>query len=324
MMSPDQPSLPVVVLSGHAGAGRAARPAGRGRGLDGRAGRQPLRRRPAGLGYTLNPGGQRRGRRRRRQPRHRAAARSRCASTGSLVGAPATQDDVTVPPGESVEVPFALTLPDDAAPGDHVGGIVAERAGAAGSDSPARRRTAQAEPVGRAVADRLRGHAEPVRKGDATVTYTIHNTGNAILTARQAVSVSGPFGRWAVKAGRIADSPALLPGDTEGVRAAARCDSRAAADGDRHARPAAHRRGGLDRAARRRSRPPAHAWTVPWSLLLLVVVVLCGLVAAVGRSGPAGSDGLPSGELYPQGGTGRGVLSRNESSGHARWSSAST
>ena len=34
------------------------------------------------------------------------------------------QDDVTVAPGESVEVPFVVTLPDDAAPGDYVGGIV--------------------------------------------------------------------------------------------------------------------------------------------------------------------------------------------------------
>ena len=51
----------------------------------------------------------------------------------------------------------------------------------------------------------------PFGKGDATVTYTIHNTGNAILTARQAVSVSGPFGRWAVNAGKIADSPSCCP-----------------------------------------------------------------------------------------------------------------
>ena len=48
--------------------------------------------------------------------------------------------------------------------------------------------------------------------GDATVAYTVRNTGNATLTARQRVSVSGPFGRWKADSGRIPDSPALLPG----------------------------------------------------------------------------------------------------------------
>ena len=40
---------------------------------------------------------------------------------------------------------------------------------------------------------------EHVRIDDATVTYTIHNTGNAILSARQTASLSGPFGRWNVR-----------------------------------------------------------------------------------------------------------------------------
>ena len=36
-----------------------------------------------------------------------------------------------------------------------------------------------------------------------------------------------------------------------------------------------------------------HAWTVPWSLLL-AIVVLCGLVVAVWRSGLAGATELRS------------------------------
>ena len=108
-------------------------------------------------------------------------------------------DDVTVAPGESVEVPFALTLPDDAAPGDYVGGIVAAR-WAAGR-IPIRLRVGGALKPSLAVED-VHVRTSPVGKGDATVTYTIHNTGNAILSARQAVSVSGPFGRWAATRGQ--------------------------------------------------------------------------------------------------------------------------
>jgi hypothetical protein len=61
---------------------------------------------------------------------------------------------------------------------------------------------------------RYSGTPNPFGKGDATVTYTIHNTGDTILAARQAVSVAGPFGGLRVRAGRIADSPQLLPGET--------------------------------------------------------------------------------------------------------------
>ncbi|GAA2214123.1 hypothetical protein GCM10009850_095870 [Nonomuraea monospora] len=114
--------------------------------------------------------------------------------------------DVTVPPGETTEVPFTLTLPQDAAPGEYLGGIVTSPPGGA-------------ERLGIRIRLRVGGALEPglsVRDpqvtyaggGDATVTYTIHNTGNTALTARQTVTVSG------VRADPIGDSPQLLPGDT--------------------------------------------------------------------------------------------------------------
>ncbi|WP_200804410.1 hypothetical protein [Actinacidiphila paucisporea] len=57
------------------------------------------------------------------------------------------------------------------------------------------------------------GTSNPFGKGSATVTYTIHNTGNAMLSARQKVSVAGPFGRLRTDAGKVAASPELLPGE---------------------------------------------------------------------------------------------------------------
>jgi len=126
-------------------------------------------------------------------------------------------DHVTVPPGASADVPFTLTVPADAATGDHLGGIVTSV-----QEGDAERR------VGIRIKLRVGGDLKPglavedlnvdysgaaFGAGDATVTYTLHNTGNAIVAARQAVSVSGPFGSWQTAAAPVADSPQLLPGE---------------------------------------------------------------------------------------------------------------
>jgi hypothetical protein len=178
-------------------------------------------------------------------------------------------------------VPFAITLPRDAAPGDHVGGIVTAQAGRRAGIRIGLR-------VGGALKPSLAvenvhvdysGTPNPIGTGDASVTYTIHNTGNAILTARQTVSVSGPFGRWAVGAGRIADSPPLLPGDTWKVSAPLHAVAPALrltatvtlvpllTDAAGSIAPLAA------------TKASEHAWTVPWSLLS-AIIVLFGLVVA--------------------------------------------
>ena len=193
--------------------------------------------------------------------------------------------DVRVPPGESVQVPFTITLPADAAPGDHVGGIVTSltQAGVKQRASiPIRLRVGGALKPALSV-ERLRVDysetASPIGKGDATVTYTIHNAGNATLTARQSVSVTGPFGRWAVRAGRIADTPPLLPGETWKVSAplhdvapALRLTATVTlvpllTDAAGSTAPLA----AIDASG--------HALTVPWSLLV-AIIGLSGLVVA--------------------------------------------
>jgi hypothetical protein len=197
------------------------------------------------------------------------------------------RDDVTVQPGESIEVPFAITLPDDAAPGDYVGGIVTSSS----QDAKERVGIRMNLRVGGALkpslsVERVQVHyshtASPIGKGDATVTYTIHNTGNAILTAKQQVSLSGPFGRWKVGAGAIADTPPLAPGDTRKVSAplhdvtpALRLTATVTlvpllTDAAGSTAPLAA------------TKTSAHAWTIPWTLLLAIVVV-CGLVVAGAR-----------------------------------------
>jgi uncharacterized membrane protein len=184
------------------------------------------------------------------------------------------RDDVTVPPGKSAEVPFVLALPSDASPGDHVGDIVTSNAG---------------QRVGVPIRLRVGGALKPnlsvenvgvhYSDGDATVTYTVHNTGNAILSARQRVSVSGPFGRWTVAAGSIPDTAPLLPGKNLKVSAplhdvtpALRLTATVTlvpllTDAAGSTAPLAA------------TKTSGSAWTVPWALLIAVLVV-GGLVAA--------------------------------------------
>ncbi|GHF40967.1 hypothetical protein FHX82_004898 [Amycolatopsis bartoniae] len=128
---------------------------------------------------------------------------------------------VTVQPGQTTEVPFTVTVPADAAPGDHTGGIVTSL-----TENGVERR------VGLRIQVRVGGELRPQLavenldvdysgtlsgSGDATLTYTVHNTGNATVSARQAVSVSGPFGSWRATADPVPDTPSLLPGETRDV-----------------------------------------------------------------------------------------------------------
>ncbi|WP_460626894.1 WxL protein peptidoglycan domain-containing protein [Intrasporangium mesophilum] len=138
---------------------------------------------------------------------------------------------VTVEPGSSVTVPFTVVVPKDARAGDHLGGIVASRtqpsaAGAGGSDVERRVGLRIQLRVGGAFEPRLAtedlkvayaGTANPFGTGSAVVTYTIRNTGNAVLRARQSVGIAGPLGHWPVRGGAVPDSPALLPGETWAV-----------------------------------------------------------------------------------------------------------
>jgi len=212
-------------------------------------------------------------------------------STGAGAWVHPDRGDVTVRPGESVEAPFAITLPADAAPGDYMGGIVTSLTQVRDSNGTdverrvgirIRLRVAGALKPSLSVENlhvRYSDTPNPFGKGDATVTYTLHNTGNAILTARQTVSLSGPFGRWGVAAGTIADSPPLLPGDTRKVSVplhgmAPTLRLAATVTLVPLLTDAAGSIGPLAATT-----ATTYAWTIPWALLL-AIIVLCGFVVA--------------------------------------------
>ncbi|WP_329131240.1 DUF916 domain-containing protein [Streptomyces sp. NBC_01476] len=205
----------------------------------------------------------------------------------------AGHDSVVIKPGQSADVPFTVTVPKNATPGDYVGGILTsltQRDDAEGINVDRRlgirvklRVSGELKP-GLAVEDLhvgFAGTANPFGTGDATVTYTIHNTGNAILSAQQTVSVSGPFGRLRTASGAIAAPPQLLPGESwkvkvpvhgvaPGVRVAATATlTPLLTDASGSTSPL-----GAVRAT-------AHGWAVPWTLLVLVILLIAVIVAVI-------------------------------------------
>lgn len=204
----------------------------------------------------------------------------------------AARSSVTIRPGKSANVPFTAAIPDNATPGDYAGGILSslKQSDEAEGINVDRRlgikiklRVSGALKPTLAVENLhtdFNGSLNPFGTGDATVTYTIHNTGNAILSAKQGVSLSGPFGWLKKDAGAVAAPPELLPGESWPVKVAVH-----------DVRP------GVSLTATVKLTPlltdasgsttplkvveaTAHGWAVPWTLLLLVVLVIAAAVGS--------------------------------------------
>jgi hypothetical protein len=135
---------------------------------------------------------------------------------------------VTVAAHRAVTVPFTLRVPEDAEPGDHPGALVAldERVDR-GNGSLA---LGVQQAVGARVYLRVGGptlaaiavedvrlsHHQPLVPGlgdsTATVTYTLHNTGNVTLDPAVELRATGLFGRTLLARDLAKVPPELLPG----------------------------------------------------------------------------------------------------------------
>lgn len=152
------------------------------------------------------------------------------AEEPTAVGAWAAVDqaEVQVPAGGHVDLPFTLTVPANATPGDHAGGIVASLTDVRtdGNDNQVlvenRVGTRVYLRVGGELAPSLRVSAVtssfdggwiPFVGGDLTTTYTIENTGNMRLGGTQRVEVDGPLGIGA-RTVDLGELPELLPGQS--------------------------------------------------------------------------------------------------------------
>jgi hypothetical protein len=136
-------------------------------------------------------------------------------------------DSVTVAPRSFAIVPFTVTVPGNATPGDHTGGIVASLS-TARTDAQGNK-VAVDQRVGARIYLRVSGDLHPqlavealtggyrtnwnpFGHGSATVTYQVRNIGNIVLQGKQKVTVSTPWGSTA-DAPALPDLPELLPGN---------------------------------------------------------------------------------------------------------------
>ncbi|MFD0270360.1 DUF916 domain-containing protein [Streptomyces sp. NPDC127106] len=149
--------------------------------------------------------------------------------------APQAASTVTVPARGRLDLPFTVRVPQDAAPGDHVGGIVALGTEVEGIQQDGKVQVGVKRQVGARLYFRVPGPLAPglsvedvrvrrsapllpwVRKARATVSYALVNRGNVVIEPRVAVRAEGLFGR------TVLDRPAreqrlvLLPGQRIGL-----------------------------------------------------------------------------------------------------------
>jgi hypothetical protein len=135
-----------------------------------------------------------------------------------------SQLSVIVPADRGEILPFTIDVPRNAAPGDHVGAVMAQvsfqrttRTGQVVTESqrigaPIYLRVAGPLHAGLAVESvsaTFHGTLNPLGYGYSTVSYTVQNTGNVLLSGSQRVTVSGPLGSATVQ---LKSLPAVLPG----------------------------------------------------------------------------------------------------------------
>ncbi|WP_240642097.1 DUF916 domain-containing protein [Microbacterium sulfonylureivorans] len=140
-------------------------------------------------------------------------------------------DEVAVPAGETVVIPFEITVPDTAEPGDHAAGITASILSVQSGDDGASvgvesrvgfrvltRVTGEITPAA-AVESLVAGYSlswNPLRPGEMTVTFDVVNEGNTRLIAEGVVEAGGQQAAFPAE-GEIRQE--LLPGDTRSMAA---------------------------------------------------------------------------------------------------------
>lgn len=135
---------------------------------------------------------------------------------------------VTVPAHKTVTVPFTLRVPQGAEPGDHPGALVALDEHVDKGDGSLALGVQRA--VGARVYLRVSGptlpalavehvhvtHHQPLVPGlgdsGATISYTLHNTGNVTLDPKVTLKAEGLFGRTLLSRGLTRIPSELLPG----------------------------------------------------------------------------------------------------------------
>ncbi len=192
---------------------------------------------------------------------------------------------VTVVAGGAVVVPFTVTVPQNATPGDHAAGIAASIHSEGAKDGT---RLGVESRVGFRVMTRVKGEVKPglgihaaasyetswnpVEPGSADITVDLENTGNVRLSVDASITVNG--GRSPAAGTEEARSLELLPGDRRTVRI--------------HVRdvwplgiitlPLTVSRGGIAPDGATQALDPAlesvTLWAIPWPQLAILIALL--------------------------------------------------
>lgn len=131
-----------------------------------------------------------------------------------------------IAPSTRLDIPFRLTVPPDASPGDHAGGVVAALSELSASGDGAQQ-VAVDRRVGARIYVTVPGEQLPALAvgdvevaydggwnlfdGTATVAYTLTNTGNMRVGGDVRLALDGPFG-WRLGAAEPRSNPEILPG----------------------------------------------------------------------------------------------------------------
>ncbi len=143
---------------------------------------------------------------------------------------PQAATTVAVPPKGRTDIPFTVKVPQDAAPGDHVGGIVALNTAVEGIQQEGKVQVGVRRQVGARLYFRVPGPAVPglsvedvkvsrsapllpwVGRARATVSYTLVNRGNVVVEPKVGVRAEGLFGRTVLHRPAREQMVVLLPG----------------------------------------------------------------------------------------------------------------
>lgn len=140
------------------------------------------------------------------------------------------QDTVTVASGAAAIVPFTVTVPGDATPGDHPAGVAAgvrSGAGEVGVESRVGFRVMTrvkgriAPSLQTQVSGVYAGSVNPFEPGSVGVSYTVTNTGNARLSVAPSARISGPFG-WFAQEVVLPSISEVAPGESRTLKATVR------------------------------------------------------------------------------------------------------
>ncbi|RIJ78962.1 DUF916 domain-containing protein [Nakamurella silvestris] len=217
---------------------------------------------------------------------------------GSWVGLTDGDGTYTIQPNTRIDIPFKITVPKDAIPGDHAGGIMASPSEPTKSVQEDSSELSVDRRVGTRIYITVPGERTPSMtvseprvdysagwnpiSGKTTVSYDVTNNGNVRLSASVALSLDGIAG-WHLRDGATREVADLLPGakvtfveEFTGVPPAVRLTAKVSV---------------TPKAVDGTSDEPAPAvssetsvWAFPWIIVIVLVVIILLVVLLIVRS----------------------------------------